>query len=144
MGSRCGCSQRRRTKQELRSLIDRPTATHSHGGSAGPYGVGTTCWPQTPYILTQPPARSMWITFLGSWNGVSIPHTQRCATTQHSVPQVSGAVAPTAIRWFQLCRSGSSVQEESIMVKQLFPLGISGCSVGQALDRPNSPVQMRQ
>ena len=76
-----------------------------------------------------------WFTFLGSWNGVSILRTQQSALIHHTVVSDAsgqwGCGAYSDRRWFQLCWSGSSVQEESIMVKELIPIVIAAAVWGK-------------
>ena len=146
-------AKKRCTKHELQSV--RLIATRGHSGSAGHIYLCSTfviCWPQlkltgTTYTLTLSPTPT-WHDGLHFW-----PVGMVCLS--------NGAHNSFNIQWFQM--SWVSVVVEPTAIGNGFSSVVwlqrtgrinngeradtnrnSGCSVGQTLDRPYSPVQMRQ
>lgn len=75
-----------------------------------------------------------WTTFLGDWNGLSLLHTQQSHPHHAVVSDASGhwgCGAYSGHSWFQLCWSGSPIQDESIMVKELVPIVIAAAVWGR-------------
>ena len=70
-----------------------------------------------------------WASFIDSWNGLSVLHSQQHENPHHVVvsdaSEYWGCGAYSERQWFQLCWAGCSVQEKSIMVKELVPLVIA-------------------
>ena len=135
--------KKRCTKQELRSLLGllKHAATVVRPGRTflrHLYDLLASVKANRHHIYLNTAACSdlaWWFTFLGSWNGVSILRTQQSALIHHTVVSDAsgqwGCGAYSDRRWFQLCWSGSSVQEESIMVKELIPIVIAAAVWGK-------------
>ena len=76
-----------------------------------------------------------WTSFIESWNGLSLLHSQQPAFPHHTVVSDAsgqwGCGAYCGRSWFQLCWLGTPVQDESIMVKELTPVVIASAIWGR-------------
>lgn len=71
-----------------------------------------------------------WTTFLENCNSLSLFHARQ-SRRHHLVVLDAGVAVYSDHSWFQLCWSGSPVQDESIMVKELVPVAIAAAVSGQ-------------